>query len=331
MLAAETFPLVCALPDVPPVNWGYNAAYFLRNKDLAAAVPPGGNQPAMPVLSAVLFIAEQSAAVLGTDPNADAWLLSSPVAHLDTITAPVQVTFSTADVLVPLQQVSPELVRPLDAALFPAGFTMAMEELLDRPEARRTLLSSLPEEATQVFVVPVPDAAPRLAAGGGNGGPPVRVELPFSEERQWTVAVIAEGAPEPGLGHFKYALALDREPFQRWALDRGIAEEQLTVAKLTRLMMRLQGEETLPATVQPADAEEPFIATHLDFPAAERADVLRGLTTFAAEDQRAERLAAVYQQLPPGLRALGPALGDGTPQSVRSALLAAQQPPAREP
>ncbi len=28
LLAAETFPLAGAASDVPPVNWGYNAAYF---------------------------------------------------------------------------------------------------------------------------------------------------------------------------------------------------------------------------------------------------------------------------------------------------------------
>ena len=36
MLAAETFPLAGAAPDVPPVNWGYNAAYFFKQKDLIA-------------------------------------------------------------------------------------------------------------------------------------------------------------------------------------------------------------------------------------------------------------------------------------------------------
>ena len=30
LLAAETFPLAGAAPDVPPVNWGYNARLFLQ-------------------------------------------------------------------------------------------------------------------------------------------------------------------------------------------------------------------------------------------------------------------------------------------------------------
>ena len=33
MLAAETFPLAGAAPDVPPVNWGYNGAYFFKQLD----------------------------------------------------------------------------------------------------------------------------------------------------------------------------------------------------------------------------------------------------------------------------------------------------------
>ena len=150
------------------------------------------------------------------------------------------------------------------------------------------------------------------------------IELPVSGERQWTVVVVDEGAPEPDVGHFKYALALDREPYKRWALARGATAEQLTLPKLTRLMMRLQGQEYLPITVQPAGANEPCTATHLDFPAAERSDVLRGLLAFAADDACAARLAAVYAQLPAELRALGTTLGDGSAESVRRALEAAR-------
>ncbi len=205
---------------------------------------------------------------------------------------------------------------------------MAVDDLLERPEARQTLLAALPQQAYEVFVLPTPEAAPRL---GTDGGAPAPVTLPVAEERQWTIAVLDEGAPEPGVGHFKYALALDRQPFKRWALARGVTEEQLTLPKLTRLMMRLQGEEYLPITVQPEGADEPFVATRLDFPAAERADVLRGLRAFAADDACAPRLAAVYAELAAELRALGPALGDGSAESVRSVLEAAERSSAQTP
>jgi hypothetical protein len=60
----------------------------------------------------------------------------------------------------------------------------------------------------------------------------------------------------------------------------------------------------------------------LDYPEAERADVLLGLTAFAADDARAVRLGQLYAALPAPLKALGNRLGDGTAAGVRAALKA---------
>jgi hypothetical protein len=61
-------------------------------------------------------------------------------------------------------------------------------------------------------------------------------------------------------------------------------------------MDRYAGVEWLPTKLK-----------HLDFPAAERADVLRGLRTYiAAGRKHADRLAALYKQLPPAQQTLGP-------------------------
>jgi hypothetical protein len=61
-------------------------------------------------------------------------------------------------------------------------------------------------------------------------------------------------------------------------------------------MDRYAGVEWLPTKLK-----------HLDFPAAERADVLRGLRTYiAAGREHADRLAALYKQLPSAQQTLGP-------------------------
>lgn len=322
MLTAETFPLVCAMPDVPPVHWGYNAAYFVRNRDLARAKAEGQELTAMPVLTAVLTLAEQGLEVVGPDPSAEGWLLESPLWQLVTITAPVQVTFSTADMLVPIDQVSPTLVKARAEGLFPPEFTSAMDDCLPRPETRRTLLETLPADSYEVFTIPAPADAVKVTPTPQEGVKWQTLELPFSETRQWSIEIIDEGGQEPDVGHFRFALGVNREPFLRWAMGRGLTPEQLTLPKLTRLMMRLTGEEYLPAQVQPKGAEQPFTATRLDFPAAERADVLSGLRAFARDDACALRLAEVYAQLPEHLRTLGATLGDGSAQSVRVALAA---------
>lgn len=321
MVAAETFPVVCVMPGVPPVNWGYNAEYFFHNTELARTVPEGSETPTLPVLSAVIGIAEAGRNSMGPDTDADSWLMSSPISQLLTLTAPIQVTFSTADMLVPIDQVSDQLIRPREDGRLPQGFTTSIGELMTRPEATRTLLELLPEEAYELFVVPVPEGA-SVAKLDGATGPPAAIELPFSHERTWSIVVIDEGPVEPDVGHFRYALAPNQDAFLQWALERGITREQLTLEKLKRLMMRFKGLEYRPFTTQLEGADQPIQATRLDFAEAERADVLRGLRAFAEADGRALWLAEVYELLPEGLRVLGASLGEDADE-VREALTAA--------
>jgi len=320
MLTAESFPLIGSAPDVPPVNWGYNAAYFLRNRDLARATAEGTDRPALPVLTQVIPLAELSTETLGQNTDGDPWLLISPVSQLETITAPTQVVFSTADMLVPINQVSPDLAQPRAPGQFPDGFTTAVDSLLARVDARKTLLGVLPVDSYELLTVPVPVSADKLRLEDQTGVKSTPIDLPFSRTQQWSIVIIDEGPPEPDVGHFRYVLATSRQAWQEWVLSQALAPAQLTLPKLTRLMMRMQGEEYLPAEVQPAGAAAPFVASHLDFPEAERADVLRGLTAFARDDACALRLAELYSQLPEERKALGPSLGDGTAGAVRAAL-----------
>ncbi len=320
MLAAETFPLVCALPDVPPVSWAYEAAYFLANRELARA--PGANgQTAMPVLTAVIPLAEQTLPILGEDYTSDPWLYASPLWHLETITAPLQVTLSTADMLVPIDQAFPDLAQAPAPGLFPPEFTMAVDTLIERPEARRTLAEALPADRYELFRVTPPEGVGRVAPTAPQPVEWKPLDLPFSREKQWSIVVIDEGGPEPDVGHLKLSINPNRVPYIEWALQQGVRPEQLTETKLGRLMMRLQGNEYLPTAITPATGPA-FSVVRLDFPAAERADVLAGLRAFAADDACALRLAEVYGRLPAELRALGATLGAGTAESIRSALAA---------
>jgi hypothetical protein len=71
---------------------------------------------------------------------------------------------------------------------------------------------------------------------------------------------------------------------------------QLTASKLERLMDRYAGKEWLPSRLK-----------HLDFPEAERADVVRGLRTYVlAGPAHARRFGELYAQLPAARRVLGP-------------------------
>jgi|GEM_PF-1402254 len=321
MLAAEAFPLVWAMPDVPPVHWGYNAAYIAQHQAMAGA-PAGGGKAALPVVLLVGGIAEQSRQLYGVPFDSPAYLAVSPLGHLDTITAPTLVVFSTADMLVPINQVSADLVQPIDASLFPAGFSLGLAERFPGVDGQRTLLGALPEERREVFRLP-PIADPvRRVTGGAPAAPPKPLTLPFSKEKVWSVVVIDEGPPGPDVGHFKYHWAVDHEPFRIWAEARGVTVGQLTAAKLERLMRRWRGEPWRALKVRLQGAETEVDGNQLDYPEAERADVLLGLGAFATNDAGAARLGELYARLPAGLKALGETLGDGSPAGVRAALAA---------
>ncbi len=293
LLAAETFPLAGAAPAVPPINWGYNAAYFLqreRNSDRAAADPKA---PKLPVFEVIVPIVEQALTVYGSNTDDPTWWRHSPLAHVPTITCPVSVNWSTADMLVPIDQVGKTWVRPLDAKAFPPGFTMDPLKLTDSPEGRLRLVDVLPEEDYEVFVIPEETIKRRMSEA--KSGKPA-FELPVSRDKQWSIAILDEGSPEPQLGHAKYACPWSRSDFFAHVLTGKIPAGQLTLPKLQRLMDRYAGKEWLPAGLK-----------HLDFPESERADVLRGLRTYvSAGPENAKTLADLYGNLPPAGQVLEP-------------------------
>jgi hypothetical protein len=306
LLAAETFPVICCVPDVPPVNLGYNLAYFDHNKALAAAQPDGQDHVNMPVLNVVTPLDDQARTFYGDDHESDAYYMTSPLPRLSDITCPTLIVCSTADLLVPIDQMGGELAQPFDAAAFPDGFEIAPERLMRGPAGRRAFLDVVPPEQVEVFHVPVPDTAPKIGFDMQPGpGEPCELQMPFSRDRPFSLVVLDEGPPEPQCAHTKHVAGTNKDAFTAHWSGAPLAASQLTEAKLRRLMQRYAGEEAYPATVRHPERQEPFVANRLDFPEAERADVVRGLLTFAAEPTRAARLAQLYEALPAELKALG--------------------------
>ncbi len=291
MQAAETFPLAGAIPDVPPVNWGYNAAYFYKQFDKAG--PQQGSKDAkLPFLFAVATLLKGCQNVYGADYDEATWFAHSPLAHVPTITCPVSIYWSTADMLVPINQVGARWVQPFDATKFPEGFTMDPKSLMTSRDGRLTLLDVLPSSDYEVFTHKVPAGTSLV----GAAGPHAVFELPMSADKLWSIGIVDEGAPEPNLGHRKYNLNLNRAGFIERAAAGKVPARQLTLVKLERLMDRYAGKEWLPTRLK-----------HLDFPDSERADVLRGLRTYtAAGAENAGTFSALYGQLPAVKRVLEP-------------------------
>ena len=292
MLAAETFPLAGAAPDVPPVNWGYNGAYFFKQLDRAGA--SGGNAARVPAIIAVGNMLKPCRTVFGEQYDDATWFADSPVAQVPAITCPVSVYFSTADVLVPINQVGARWVQPFDKAQFPDGFTMDPEQLMTSREGRLRLEDVLPAGDFQFFNLAVPDGTPRhnFLAGTAHA---TTCELPVSD-KLWSISIIDEGPPVPVIDHRKFELMPTRKNFWQRVVNGKIAPGQLTATKLERMMDRYAGKEWLPSRLK-----------HLDFPASECADVLRGLRTYVGTGPvNRRRFADLYARLPAERRVLEP-------------------------
>lgn len=318
LLTADAFPLECSMPDVPLIHFGYNIAYLEENRAVAEA-EKDGKKPNMPYLAAVSTITEQVRPFYGMPYESATYFGVSPLGHIDTITAPTLVTFSTADILVPIDQVGAKLVQKREGSLFPQGYSSSMSDRFPGIRGKRTLLQALSSRQYDLFRVSPPSTLPRIKFGE-QPSYTTQLAMPFSKEKPWSILVIEEGAIEPSDAHAKYVWGLDHEPFRKWAGERGVTADQLTPAKLQRLMKRMQGEPWLPIRVRPKGEGEERAGNQLDYPEAERADVLLGLRAFASEDTRAIHLGNLYARLPAKLKVLGRQLGKGAAQEVRDAL-----------
>jgi Acetyl xylan esterase (AXE1) len=293
MLAAETFPLAGAAPDVPPVNWGFNGAYFF--KQLGKGAPKPGGTPRLPAFFTVGTMLGACRTVYGTHYDDENWFAHSPIAHIPTITCPVSVYWTTADMLVPMNQVGARWAQPFDKSKFPEGFTMDPAELMNSREGRLALVDVLAEGDYEVFKMSVPEGTARHNVPGGPGKAMTR-DLPTSVDKLWSIGILDEGAPEPGLDHRKFDLSFTRTEFLKRVGTGKISVHQLTLPKLERLMDRYAGKEWLPSRLK-----------HLDSPENERADVIRGLKTYvSASPENLKRFTDLYAGLPTARRMLEP-------------------------
>lgn len=292
MLAAETFPLAGAAPDVPVVNWGYNAKYFYTQLDKAG--PKDGKGAArVPVLHMVGTMLKPAVEVHGDNFDDETWFASSPVSQSPTITCPVSVFWTTADVLVPIDQVGKQWVRGIESEKFPGGFTQEIDQLMQGEMGRKTFIETLPKEEVEIFTFDVPKGT-RLQGGAEGTGKVELIDLKFNKNKRWSITILEEGKGSPEVGHQKYAVVPSRNAWFDRVLSEPIAVEQLTEAKLERLIARYSGKEWLPSRLK-----------HLDDAESEKSDVMRGIMTYIdTSPKHAEHFMKLYSKLPKEKRTL---------------------------
>ena len=291
LVAAEAFPAVAVVANVPVVNLTYQGAYFMYNCPRIAAEPPV-EHPLMGTLMTMFkeFIDRGWAVGYGTDVSAPGWFEHSPVAHLDRITAPAAVCFSTADFLVPIEQVGAN-VAAITLANLPEGVLMAAADLTSEPRAAVRLLDLL-GDAADLHIVGVPEGAvlsrlDEIDFTMSTPQPSIPVASAPAAGKQWLVTIVDEGPTVFGIGHTRHNMEPDFDPFIEHAFAEGISVDQLTPVKLDQLLDRWAGNEWLAPGFH-----------HLDLPAAEQADIERGLRLFcSASSEHARRFTELYESV----------------------------------
>jgi hypothetical protein len=294
MVAAEAFPATAAVALGPPVNSGYNAAYMHTVYPRFVADPPEGH-PVIQMITTMFALATEPWKSVYGDFGSQAAFDHSAVAHVERVTCPVFVMTSTADFLVPVEQFSREFAE-LTLADPPKHVTIAAEDLDPSPRIAVRLVDVLGDRA-DVRRIPLPEGAqiqqtvdltfqqPKL---------PVEMDCRPADGKQWLVNFLDEGPIVLGATHGLHAVEADFEPFVRNTLASGIGVDQLTPAKLDQLLDRYRGVEWLSAGF-----------AHLDDPAAERADVLRGIRLYCAQSPaHAQRFEELYAQASDARRVL---------------------------
>lgn len=298
LVAAEAFPAVATVVNVPVVNLAYEGAYCNYNCPRIAADPPA-EYPLMGLLMAgfVQLMEDGWVRGYGPDLSTPAWFDHSPVAHVERIAGPVAACFSTADFLVPIEQVG-SIVSAGTLDDLPDGVVMAAGQLTTAPSAAIRLLDVLGDSA-ELHVVGVPAGAKearmdQLDLTMSTPQTPLPVPPTTVSGEQWLVTVVDEGPTVMGIGHTRHGFEPDFEAFIAHQFAAGVGLAQLTRTKLEQLIDRWCGEEWLAPGFR-----------HLDRPAAERADVESGLRRYcSASPAHRTRFAGLYSALPEDRRVL---------------------------
>jgi len=299
MASAMRFGAACAWAAVPPSDLQYNIRYLVENDRFNEDIENSDEWP-VPVIHVVRSLGDQTTAAL--DSTAESWWRYSvpPLAPL--IRNPQAMTWSTADILVPVNQAGRQWVQRPDADAFPEGYTFDYAAFANPLARGRRLVEMLPREETAVFVVPTPDDAarmqrlPKLSSDtlDVERPPAPFVETPWSGEMRFSVVIFDEGAPDSACNHRKYNVRQDNTSFFRHYMGAGgPPADAMTPDVMRYLVARWNGVEEF---VGPGSAAW---VTRTDFQPLERWDVLLAQDAYLrGGDGAVRRWADSYRSLP---------------------------------
>ena len=306
MVAAMRFGAACAWAEVPLSDLYYNIRHLVRNDRFNEGIENSDEWP-IPTLHVVRSVGDLTTAALDSAP--EAWWSYSAAPLVPLIRQAMAITWSTADILVPVNQGGDAFVREPAPGTFPDGFTLDYRALGNPLSQGHPLVDVLPADDTEIFVVPTPEGAshvPRLPPLKGSAGekpksdapPPPVQRTPWSMDKRFSVIVYEEGAPDPLCSHRKYQARQVNLPFYWYhTAEGGPPADAMTADVLRYLVARWNGEEAITGP----DSVKWF--TRTDYQPLERWDVLAAQEAYLRRGADAlARWAALYRALPPERR-----------------------------
>jgi len=295
-IAADFLPVEAVSVDAPVINWDYNLGYLEANK-VAARFPQSDHQSSpLPFLYQVIPLVNQAYGTFGSDLALDRYYDLSPLSYLDRITSPVLVVWSTADMLVPLEQATRTRLGKLDGNLFPAGYIRDFEALTRCDKARKVFDESVPADRVHWEVLPLPKNAQEFRMSMWTDkdkqpkSRPESLDLPWSSKAQWSFCLLNEGGPAPWAGHRRCIWSISPDSFVAAHKEKPFGVGLLNQAKLDHLLQRYMGRLGRPLKL--ADGSD---ANRLNYALLEKRDVVAGLLDYARMGEAyARNLIALY-------------------------------------
>jgi hypothetical protein len=302
LTSAMRFGAACAWAELSVSDLQYNFRYFLDNDNRFNEGVEDSDDWPVPIIHVVRSIAELTVAAL--DSTSKSWWLYSAPPYMSIVGNPLAMTWSTADILVPVNQAGAQWVYPPEEDAFPEGYVLDYDSL-GNDLSRGPMMTYLSPENTETFVIPTPEDAPRNprhpklksdTAKVATPRPPSPVSiLPFSRDKRFNVIIYDEGSPDALCGHRKYRVATVNQPFISHHLEAGgPPPDAMSHAAMRYLVARWLGTDSL------ASSDGEILMTRTDYEPLERWDILLASEAYLlGGDEAAATWRDAYTALPP--------------------------------
>ncbi len=204
------------------VNVVYNILFWEKNLDRDVA-PPGPTPSFRQMLEAFDATRQRLRESGGGHVDAPANRALLPFDHLARLRCPCLHVYSTADRLVPIYEVDSNATPP--GPEWPRGLIWRMEDVVETPACRGSLLGAVPADTIERLVPSLIDTGakrvlPEAVRERVDGGLLV-VEVPFSRTARHTVVIVDEGPIHPAAGHTRLPFFPDPVPFCRFCFENA--------------------------------------------------------------------------------------------------------------